>query len=223
MHENNTQQRGHTLPLLSSESTYYSYTVATLFQYQCLPDKNHSKQQRSDSTVASMSPLAFFRVTRGSLIQQRLVPALNGVFCTLFIAFSMQAASFSAFAASFLAFSACISVHRRLQSCVGTRARLGYAAFDVQLRKAYFAGPAYPGLQAPMFLWLSEPSHQPYAFAPLPFAASSVFFPVFAFPFPILLVFSSLPSLLKGASIQYWSAHEPFLSSVLCPVHSWED
>ena len=25
--------------------------------------------------------------------------------------------------------------HRRLQSCVGTRARLGYAAFDVQLRK----------------------------------------------------------------------------------------
>ena len=25
--------------------------------------------------------------------------------------------------------------HRRLQSCVGTRARLGYAAFDAQLRK----------------------------------------------------------------------------------------
>ena len=28
--------------------------------------------------------------------------------------------------------------HGRLQSCVGTRARLGYAAFDAQLRKAYF-------------------------------------------------------------------------------------
>ena len=28
------------------------------------------------------------------------------------------------------------SIHRRLQSCVGTRARLGYAAFDAQLRKA---------------------------------------------------------------------------------------
>ena len=25
-----------------------------------------------------------------------------------------------------------------LQSCVGTRARLGYAAFDAQLQKAYF-------------------------------------------------------------------------------------
>ena len=30
------------------------------------------------------------------------------------------------------------SCHRRLQSCVGTQARLGYAAFDAQLRKAYF-------------------------------------------------------------------------------------
>ena len=28
--------------------------------------------------------------------------------------------------------------HRHLQSCVGTRARLCYAAFDVQLWKAYF-------------------------------------------------------------------------------------
>ena len=28
--------------------------------------------------------------------------------------------------------------HGRLQSFVGTRARLGYAAFDEQLRKAYF-------------------------------------------------------------------------------------
>ena len=28
-------------------------------------------------------------------------------------------------------------VHRRLQSCVDTRLRLDYAAFDVQLRKAY--------------------------------------------------------------------------------------
>ena len=26
-------------------------------------------------------------------------------------------------------------LHRRLQSCVGIRARLGYAAFDAQLRK----------------------------------------------------------------------------------------
>ena len=57
-----------------------------------------------------MSPLAFFRVTRGSFTQQRLVPALNGVLCTLFFAYSMRAASFSAFAASFLAFSACLSV-----------------------------------------------------------------------------------------------------------------
>ena len=31
-----------------------------------------------------------------------------------------------------------ISIHRRLQSCVGTRARLGYAAFDAQLRKEFF-------------------------------------------------------------------------------------
>ena len=29
-------------------------------------------------------------------------------------------------------------VHRRLQTCVGTWARLGYAAFDAQLREAYF-------------------------------------------------------------------------------------
>ena len=28
--------------------------------------------------------------------------------------------------------------HRCLQNCVGTQARLGYAAFDAQLRKAYF-------------------------------------------------------------------------------------
>lgn len=30
-------------------------------------------------------------------------------------------------------------IHRCLQSCVGTQARLGYVAFDVQLRKAYSA------------------------------------------------------------------------------------
>ena len=28
--------------------------------------------------------------------------------------------------------------HRCLQSCVGTRARFGYATFDAQLRKVYF-------------------------------------------------------------------------------------
>ena len=28
--------------------------------------------------------------------------------------------------------------YRRLQSCMGTRARLGYATLDVQLRKVYF-------------------------------------------------------------------------------------
>ena len=33
--------------------------------------------------------------------------------------------------------------HRHLQSCVGTWARLGYAAFDVQLRKAYFVTTLY--------------------------------------------------------------------------------
>ena len=33
--------------------------------------------------------------------------------------------------------------HRRLQSCVGTRARLGYATFDAQLRKAYFVTTLY--------------------------------------------------------------------------------
>ena len=31
----------------------------------------------------------------------------------------------------------------RLQSCVGTRAKLGYAAFDAQLRKAYFVTTLY--------------------------------------------------------------------------------
>ena len=30
------------------------------------------------------------------------------------------------------------TIHKCLQSCVGTRARLGYATFDVQLLKAYF-------------------------------------------------------------------------------------
>jgi len=30
------------------------------------------------------------------------------------------------------------TIDRHLQSCVGTRARLGYAAFDAQLLKAYF-------------------------------------------------------------------------------------
>ena len=30
------------------------------------------------------------------------------------------------------------TIHRHLQSCVGIRVRLGYAAFDAQLRKAYF-------------------------------------------------------------------------------------
>ena len=34
-------------------------------------------------------------------------------------------------------------VHRRLQSCVGTLARVGYAAFDVQLQKAYFVITLY--------------------------------------------------------------------------------
>ena len=33
--------------------------------------------------------------------------------------------------------------HRHLQSCVGTWARLGYAAFDVQLWKAYFVTTLY--------------------------------------------------------------------------------
>ena len=30
------------------------------------------------------------------------------------------------------------TIDRRLQSCVGTQTRLGYAAFDAQLRKVYF-------------------------------------------------------------------------------------
>ena len=34
-------------------------------------------------------------------------------------------------------------MHRRLQSCVGTRARLGYAKFDVQLQKQYFVTTLY--------------------------------------------------------------------------------
>ena len=34
-------------------------------------------------------------------------------------------------------------MHSCLQSCVGTRARLGYAAFDAQLRKAYFVTTLY--------------------------------------------------------------------------------
>jgi len=34
-------------------------------------------------------------------------------------------------------------VHRRLQSCVGTRARLGYTAFDAQLQKVYFVTTLY--------------------------------------------------------------------------------
>ena len=33
--------------------------------------------------------------------------------------------------------------HRCLQSCVGTCARLGYAAFDAQLQKAYFVTTLY--------------------------------------------------------------------------------
>ena len=33
--------------------------------------------------------------------------------------------------------------HRHLQSCVGTQARLGYAAFDAQLRKMYFVTTLY--------------------------------------------------------------------------------
>ena len=33
--------------------------------------------------------------------------------------------------------------HRRLQSRVGTWARLGYAVFDSQLRKAYFVTTLY--------------------------------------------------------------------------------
>ena len=38
---------------------------------------------------------------------------------------------------------ACTGNHRGLQSCVGTRARLGYAAFDVQLRKVCFVTTLY--------------------------------------------------------------------------------
>ena len=34
-------------------------------------------------------------------------------------------------------------VHRRLQSCVGTLARVGYTAFDVQLQKVYFVITLY--------------------------------------------------------------------------------
>ena len=30
------------------------------------------------------------------------------------------------------------TIHRYLQSCVGTWVRLGYATFDAQLRKVYF-------------------------------------------------------------------------------------
>ena len=37
-----------------------------------------------------------------------------------------------------------VQKHRRLQSYVGNRARLGYAAFDVQLQKAYFVTTLYP-------------------------------------------------------------------------------
>ena len=55
-----------------------------------------------------MSPLAFFHVTQ-FIYTVRLCLALNGMFCTLFFAFSMQAVSFSVFVASFLAFSAYLS------------------------------------------------------------------------------------------------------------------
>ena len=34
-------------------------------------------------------------------------------------------------------------LHRHLQSCVGTQARLGHAAFDAQLWKAYFVTTPY--------------------------------------------------------------------------------
>ena len=33
--------------------------------------------------------------------------------------------------------------HWRMQSCVSTRAKLGYAVFDAQLRKAYFVTTVY--------------------------------------------------------------------------------
>ena len=33
--------------------------------------------------------------------------------------------------------------HRRLQSCVGTWARLGYVVFDAQLQKVYFVTTLY--------------------------------------------------------------------------------
>ena len=36
-----------------------------------------------------------------------------------------------------------IACHRHLQSCVGTQVRLGYAAFDAQLRKMYFVTTLY--------------------------------------------------------------------------------
>ena len=35
------------------------------------------------------------------------------------------------------------NINQRLQSCVGTWARLGYAKFDVQLQKAYFVATLY--------------------------------------------------------------------------------
>ena len=37
----------------------------------------------------------------------------------------------------------CVFGHKRLQTCVGTRARLGYTTFDTQLRKAYFVTALY--------------------------------------------------------------------------------
>ena len=36
-----------------------------------------------------------------------------------------------------------MDLHRHLQSSVGTQARLGYAAFDVQLQKVYFVTALY--------------------------------------------------------------------------------
>ena len=51
--------------------------------------------------------------------------------------------------------------HKRLQSCVGTRARLSYAAFDVQLRKAYFVTTLYAIRMSVHVQSCSHPQHNP--------------------------------------------------------------
>ena len=49
--------------------------------------------------------------------------------------------------------------HKHLQSCVGTRARLGYAAFDAQLRKAYFVTTRYAIRMSVHVQSCSHPQH----------------------------------------------------------------